>query len=290
VHRSGSRDCILFEVTKTMYGLPQAGKLAQDILVAHLADHGYVQDPLVAGLFCHVSNGLAFTLVVDDFGIKYLSRAHAKEHLAVLRKKYEVTVDWAGDKYLGMQILFDRNKGTVSFSMPGYVASALARFQHVRSAPTKSPWSIPPPEYGRSKPQCVELSNAEPLDAAQIHYCQQVVGTFLYYALAVDHTMLTAVTAIASELARPTTALLASVTRLLNYAATYPANCLQYHRSDMILHAHTDASYLSRSHARSVVGGFAYLGDPSNGALFALSVILDASLFSVILVQFLLLP
>jgi hypothetical protein len=35
----------------------------------------------------------------------------------------------------------------------------------------------------------------------------------------------------------------------------------QYHASDMILHIHSDASYLSENEAKSRAGGFFYMGN-----------------------------
>ena len=61
---------ILFEVTKSMYGLPHAGKIAQDNLIARLATHGYLQTGTTC-LFSHAINGVAFTLVVDDYSVKF---------------------------------------------------------------------------------------------------------------------------------------------------------------------------------------------------------------------------
>ena len=49
--------------------------------------------------------------------------------------------------------------------------------------------------------------------------------------------------------------------RLLNCAATHPDAAIQYRASDMILHVHSDASYLSEPQARSRAGGFHFLGD-----------------------------
>ena len=69
----------LFQVSKGMYGLPQAGLLAHQRLIKHLAAHGYIQTQ-TACLFAHTSNGTVFTLVVDDFGVKYTTRAGA-DHL-----------------------------------------------------------------------------------------------------------------------------------------------------------------------------------------------------------------
>ena len=54
-----------------MYGLPQAGHIANDQLVTFLAPHGYHPVPITPGLWKHDTRDLFFTLVVDDFGIKY---------------------------------------------------------------------------------------------------------------------------------------------------------------------------------------------------------------------------
>ena len=54
-----------------MYGHPVAGRLANQDLVDHLATAGYVQDPNIPCLFSHTTSSISFTLVVDDFGVKY---------------------------------------------------------------------------------------------------------------------------------------------------------------------------------------------------------------------------
>jgi hypothetical protein len=53
----------------------------------------------------------------------------------------------------------------------------------------------------------------------------------------------------------------ASTNQLLDYLATHPDATIQYHASDMILHIHSDASYLSVSNARSRLGGLFFLGN-----------------------------
>jgi hypothetical protein len=47
---------VLMEIRKGIYGLKQAGKLAQDRLIAHLAKHGYSQCINTPCLFRHESN------------------------------------------------------------------------------------------------------------------------------------------------------------------------------------------------------------------------------------------
>jgi hypothetical protein len=51
------------------------------------------------------------------------------------------------------------------------------------------------------------------------------------------------------------------VIKLLNYCNTHPETKILYHASDMILHIHSDASYLSENEAKSRDGGFFYMGD-----------------------------
>jgi hypothetical protein len=72
------------------------------------------------------------------------------------------------------------------------------------------------------------------------------------------------------------------VIKLLNYCNTYPETKIQYDASDMILHIHSDASYLSKSEAKSRSGGFFYMGiatkhdnNLTNGAIFIVSKVLN---------------
>ena len=85
---------VLFEVNKGMYGLPQAGLLAQKRLIAHLATTDYHQCKHVPCLSEHISNGTQFTLVVDDFGIKYSSITGAQHLLDTLAALYPITSAW----------------------------------------------------------------------------------------------------------------------------------------------------------------------------------------------------
>ena len=68
---------VYVEIRKGMYGLPQAGKIASDRLTELLAPHGYAPVPYTPGLWTHTSGKVTFTLVVDDFGIKYTDKAAA---------------------------------------------------------------------------------------------------------------------------------------------------------------------------------------------------------------------
>ena len=61
------------EITKGMYGLPHAGLIAQELLEKRLNKHGYHQSKLTPGFWKHDTRPIYFSLIVDDFGVKYVS-------------------------------------------------------------------------------------------------------------------------------------------------------------------------------------------------------------------------
>jgi hypothetical protein len=85
----------------------------------------------------------------------------------------------------------------------------------------------------------------------------------LYYAKAVDPTFLMPLNDIATEQNKATKKAQAATNQLLDYLATHPDATLIYHASDMILHNHSDASYLSVSNIQNGLGGLFFLGNKS---------------------------
>jgi hypothetical protein len=71
---------VYIEIQKGMYGLPQAGTLANELLQRNLAKDGYRPTTHTHGLWMHDTRPISFLLVVYDFGVKYVGREHA-EHL-----------------------------------------------------------------------------------------------------------------------------------------------------------------------------------------------------------------
>jgi hypothetical protein len=63
---------IYIRAKRGMYGLPQSGLLANELLKTRLNKHGYRQIKLVPGLWKHDTRPIQFTLVVENFGVKYV--------------------------------------------------------------------------------------------------------------------------------------------------------------------------------------------------------------------------
>ena len=120
---------VYVEISKGMYGLPQSGILASDRPKAHLLEHGHKQATKTPGLFNHETRPVTFSLIVDDFGVKYVGQDHAQHLIATLQLLYRITINWTGAKYCGLTLEWDYVARTVHVSMPGYVDKALARFQ-----------------------------------------------------------------------------------------------------------------------------------------------------------------
>jgi hypothetical protein len=73
-----------------MYGLPQAGIIAQELLQEHLAKVGYYQSKIIPGFWTHITKKTCFTLVVDNFAIKYTNLDNAKHLIDTLKKDYVI--------------------------------------------------------------------------------------------------------------------------------------------------------------------------------------------------------
>ena len=105
--------------------LPQVVQISHDYLVQHMELYGYRPSNKTPGLWTHESRPINFTLVVDDFGLKYLVKEHALHLKASLEDKYKVTTYWEGELYIGIALKWKYEKGTVQISIPGCVRAAL---------------------------------------------------------------------------------------------------------------------------------------------------------------------
>ena len=106
--------CAHVEISKGMCGLPQAGRrITNDALVPHLAKHGHIQSKHTHGLFNHKTRPVSFSLVVDDFGVKYVGKENAQHLVDTLSSKCTITTDWDGTLYCGITLKWDYHNRTV---------------------------------------------------------------------------------------------------------------------------------------------------------------------------------
>ncbi len=279
---------VYIEIRKRMYGIKQAGLIANVRLTAHLAKYGYAPTPRTPGLWRHHTCNISFCLVIDDFGVKYVGQHNADHLVKALQNLYTISTDWKGELYCGLTIKWNYPQKFVDISMPDYVPAALHKFRH--DTPTSredAPHKWTQPAYGAKIQYAPDLDSSTPLNKSQVTRLQQVIGTLLYYSIAVDPTMLVALGTIAAAQSNATDHTATAVVKLLNYAATNPDAVIRYKASGMTLYVHSDASYLSEPKAHSRAGGHFYLSDkpadpasapsqqpPNNGPLHTTSHIL----------------
>ena len=253
---------VMVEIRKGIYGLPQAGLLANQLLAQRLLIDGYYPAPNTPGLYLHQTRSISFTLWVDDFSIKYIQKEDAQHLIATLSKHYEIKPDWSGTKYLGLTLRWNYASRWVDVSMPGYIRRALLRFAHAKpSRPQHAPHLYTAPKYGPGAQFAPDEEETSPLDAINVKKLQQVLGVLLFYARMVDNTLLVDLNTLSSQQSYATHTTMTKLTTLLNYCATYPDAIIRYRASDMILHIVSDASYLSASGSRSRLGGYFFLSN-----------------------------
>ena len=163
---------VYVEIRRAIYGLPQAGILANKQLRERIAPFGYYEVAHTPGLWRHVTRPVQFTLVVDDFGVKYVGKKHAQHLIKALKcdhkvpgDGYEVEEDWEGDLFCGISL--DWHYGIVDpadiigryldISMPKYIPKLLLKFKHDQPmTPQHSPHHAPPKKYGTAAqdPKC----------------------------------------------------------------------------------------------------------------------------------------
>ena len=256
------------EMRKAVYGLPQAGILANKRLRRKLEPHGYLEHENTPGLWYHKTRPVTFTLVVDDFGVKYVGKEHADHLIACLKQcKYKLSEDWTGALYCGITIDWNYEAKYVDISMPGYIKKKLHEFGHKYPSRIQTcPYSPEPKSYGAKAQAPLPMDTSPPLDKQGIKRVQKIVGSILYYARAVDMTVLMALSSIATEQMKATKKTNSRCLQLLDYLASNIDAKVRFHASDMIMNIHSDASYLSEPQARSRTCGHFFIGSiPKNG-------------------------
>jgi hypothetical protein len=217
--------------------LPKAGILANKYLEKRLNEYGYYQSDYTNGLWSHKTRPIQFALCVDDFGVKYFNNKdveHLKSALTAVNPEtgnpmFEITVDMEGSRFCGLFMDWDYEKREVHCSIPGYVEAVLKRFKHEHpSKPQHQPYPHNPVQYG-SKAQYVEpIDDSPKLNKEDKRFIQEVTGTFLFYARAVDPTMLVALGSLAVEQASPTENTMKKCKQFLDYAATQEDAVITY--------------------------------------------------------------
>ena len=95
---------VYIEVTGAMYRIVWSGCIANNDLQKHLIKYGYYPTDRTPGLWKYQTKSISFTLVVDDFGIKYTNKDNINHLFEAIKDKYPLKIDWDGTKYVGIDL------------------------------------------------------------------------------------------------------------------------------------------------------------------------------------------
>jgi hypothetical protein len=170
--------------------------------------------------------------------------------------------------------------------MPGYLSKALIQFKHdVPKTKQNSPHPHVAPHYGAKEQYMTKKDTSPLLNKEEAKYVQAVAGTLLYYAQAVDNTILPALSAIATKQAKLTEKTKATIKQLLDYCAMQEESVIAYKASKMIFSLHSNAGYCNEKNLRTQTVEHFFLSNdnknlPNNGAIFTIATIIKAVMSS----------
>jgi hypothetical protein len=122
---------VYIEIRRTVWVLLQAGILANKCLCHKLTPFGYYESTNTPGLWCHESKPITFTLVVNNFGVKFVNKADVDHLISSIKQMYNLMEDWMGNLYCGIMRQWDYVNQSVNISMPGYTKKKLQEYKHV---------------------------------------------------------------------------------------------------------------------------------------------------------------
>ena len=129
LHELATDGWVKTEVQKGMYGLKQAGKLANTLLTKCLIPHWYYPCQYTPGLSKHTWLPITFVIVVDDFSLKFTRTVHATH----LYKHYSIGTRSQLNEVASISMVWP-STGTITctcdISMPTYIHKALTKCQH----------------------------------------------------------------------------------------------------------------------------------------------------------------
>ena len=226
-----------------LHGLAEARRIANQDVVDHLAKFGHYECKFTPGLFSHETRPIHFSLIVDDFGVKWVHRKDFDHLLHSLETKCTMTCDVDGKQHVGMHLDWDCDTREVTCSMDQCAQDALSELevtkpkQHFKG-PSKSP-SI---DHG-AKIQYIEDDSSAPLTPGQIKFIQRVIWKFLSMARAVDNTLLHALYDLACQVSKGTQKTWEATQHVLNCIACNPTPAIKHEASNMALEAESDAAF-----------------------------------------------
>jgi hypothetical protein len=184
---------------------------------------------------------------VDDFLVRYSHPSELEHLVSCLSTLYELKVhrDLSRYTYLGYTVDCSPTSSSpcMTLSNPNYIPSMLSHFCPSGCGSASSPAVYTPPVSPTDSslhlsPSSTATLFSTPVSPAEKTWIQQVIGSLLFDARALDLFLLTAVCQLSSHQSTPTQHDLTSAHRLLNCASSHRDPNKTIHPSSMALGLH----------------------------------------------------
>ena len=147
---------------------------------------------------------IQFVLIVHYFGIEYFGKQHALHLLKILDQNYNITTDWEGGKFAGMDLAWyynDKHENqSCRISMNEYIEKVRLKYGHPRPSKAQlSPHNYSEVIYGAKYQLTHEDDTSPSLDNQGTKQIQGIVGALLYYVRAVGKKLLVVLSYIGSQ-------------------------------------------------------------------------------------------
>ena len=91
------------DIIKVMHVLPQEGQIENYFLTKNLAPQG-TTSVSTHYFYGGTNEDQWFSLIVDDFGVKYVGKQETEHLITCIPKYYPVSVDWTGGLCCGVSL------------------------------------------------------------------------------------------------------------------------------------------------------------------------------------------
>ena len=178
--------------------------------------------------------------------------------VAAIEKVWKVKINWAADKFCGLNLLWDYNpeNPSLEFGNDRVIDDYFKRFAQEKAFKGAETPGI------YNKPIIHSNNTLEIEPEPKLEHkteVQQKAGTLNHHGRTSRYDIVTAVNTIAESQSAPTTLTLSQVDQLENYLSRYPYASVKFEATDMELRAHYDSSL--KPHARHKAGVVIYLAN-----------------------------
>ena len=146
--------------------------------------------------------------------------------------------------------------------MEDSISNLRVKFDHPQHAkPQHSLYKHAPIVYGAKIQYAAGPDDSPPLHDAGVLRVQTILGALLFYACDVENKLLVALSNVGQQQASATKSTNDTITKILDYVATYPSDGINFRASNMVMSAHSDPAYLNFRKARIRAGAHIMLSE-----------------------------